>query len=522
MEKDFLFNQKNPETCTCQCHFSNPICYHLDCCFCCSQILLYPHESSSNIISHSFKALESPRILIPHKEKNFYIKSEQRNKMPKFSEQFKNKVPFLRNKINNIILNKSNTEVAITDIYKNNDKKKPKIIKEKKEKPLYRKIKVNKNNNQERIYTIPNYISKRHKNNIDINNFYPNSIKRNKKIKKLNDYELNINRKILVNKNFNLTNITPKSNNSNRTFNSQIGRKFVMGDKNDDIINIKQNQYSSETNDTRVMLQNIKKEIDKTKNMINNLKSENKKLKNKLNKKEQKNTDENKIGKIEDNLKIIKENKDEKWEKDVIDLKNEIKEITNKLGEYENFIALLKKRNSEQETIIENKNKEILDLIIKLGNLEKSINYNESKKEKLNISIDEYKNMNNNLQKEILKLKLIGEKKDEKIKELEIKLKFEKNYNNKKQKISELLFNFYQNLNRVMDNDKPKESFQNIINIITVDDFKIKLNKVEKKIIQVIEDMQIKYGHCFACDIACCTSQVDKLKTFRKNASKKK
>ena len=75
----------------------------------------------------------------------------------------------------------------------------------------------------------------------------------------------------------------------------------------------------------------------------------------------------------------------------MISLKNEIKEIMNKLEEYENFISLLKKRNSEQEQIIENKNKEILELMIKIGNFEKSKNINDSKQEKLNISIDEYK-----------------------------------------------------------------------------------------------------------------------------------
>ena len=62
--------------------------------------------------------------------------------------------------------------------------------------------------------------------------------------------------------------------------------KYSLKDNNDDIKNTKQNtDYSSETNDNRRILQNIKKEIDKTKSMINNLKSQNKKLKNKLNQK---------------------------------------------------------------------------------------------------------------------------------------------------------------------------------------------------------------------------------------------
>ena len=482
METDFLFNQKNKRTCTCQCHFANSFCYHIDCC--CCPFLCYTHESSPNVISHSMKSHESPRIIIPQKEKEFYIRSEQRNRIPKLSSKLKGKIPFIKNKKYNTFSNELNTEER---------------------KPLFRKIKVKKMNNIERIFTIPSCNSIRPKNAIDINNYYPNSVKRDKNLKQINGYEFNNDKKILVNKNFNLTNITPKNKNSCNIFNSKIGNKYSLKDKNDDIINTQpNNDLSSETNDNRKILQNIK----------------NKKLKNRLNQKEKYNTISSDKEKTENNLNLFNENKEEKLEKDVISLKNEIKEIMNKLEEYENFIALLKKRNSEQEQIIENKNKEILELMIKIGNFEKSKNINDSKQEKLNISIDEYKNMNENLKKEILKLKLSEENKNEKIKELEINLKFEKNYSNKKQKILELLFNFYTNLKKVINYDKPKESLQSILDVITLDDFKLKLNKVEKKIIQVIEDIQIKHGHCFACDIACCTSWVDKLKNFRKKINK--
>ena len=110
--------------------------------------------------------------------------------------------------------------------------------------------------------------------------------------------------------------------------------------------------------------------------------------------------------------------------------------------------------------------------------------------------------MNENLKKEILKLKLSEENKNEKIKELEINLKFEKNFSNKKQKILELLFNFYTNLKKVINYDKPKESLQSILDVITLDDFKLKLNKVEKKIIQFIKDIQIKYDNSLSYNIA--------------------
>ena len=172
--------------------------------------------------------------------------------------------------------------------------------------------------------------------------------------------------------------------------------------------------------------------------------------------------------------------------------------------------------------IIENKNKEILNLIIKIGNFEKSIQNNENIHEKLNKSNENYKNSNDNLKSEILKLNKTIEDKNEQIKELKIKLKFANNFDNRKQKILEILFNFYKKLKKVINYEQSKELLQDIIDIMTVDDFKIKVDKVEKRIIQIIEDIQIKYGHCFACDIACCTSHVDKLKNFRNKIPKKK
>ena len=518
MEKNFELNKKNPENCSCQCHFKSPLFYHIDCC--CCPFLCYSHESCPNVICNSCKSTDSPRIIFPHKEQEFQIRSEQRNKKTKL---FSNKIPFLRNKINNIFQSKTNTEEINNDIEKIQDNKtfkegKKKESKDKKIKPLFKKIKVHKSNH-ERILTIPINYSSRHKSSIDINSYSPSSIKKNNKVMKFNDCEFDKNKKIFVNKNLNITNISPKNKKSSLRYEKKNKNKFILGDKNDDILNT---NCTSAISDNRKILQNIKNEIDKTKDMINNLKSENKILKNKLNEKEKNNNSNiyNEIDILENN--IIRENNEEKWERDVKLLKDEIKRITDKLKEYENFIDLLKKRNDEQEIIIEKKNKEILNLMIKIGNFDKSLNNNEQKIEKRNNSNIEFKNSNYNLKNEILKLKELNQNKDNTIKELEIKLKFEKNYNNKKQKMLEIFFNFYQNLKKVINYDISNESLQNIIDVITIDEFKNKINHVEKNIIKAIEDIQIKYGHCFACDIACCTSRVDKLKTFRKKPLKKK
>ena len=392
---------------------------------------------------------------------------------------------------------------------------------------MFKKIKVNKNNKEE-IHTAPLSTTSRHKKSIDINNYYPYSVQRNKNARQINDYEKDRTKKILVNKKLDISNINNKINQTNPNphqkifFKSPIGNKFEIGDKNDDIFKIKPNCYSPETNDNRKILQNLKSEIDKTKTMIHNLKSENKKLKHKINQIENSNINNSQMNNLSNDEINSDNNKEIKCQKEIDDMKKEIVELKNKMKEYENFVAILKKRNMEQEKLIENKDKEILDLIIKLGNYEKSVQSNETKQEQLNILNNNYKSINDNLKTELIELKKIEENKNNQIKELEIKLKFEKNFNNKKQKILELLFNFYQNLKKTINYDKPKVLLRDVIDIITVDDFQTKLNKFEKKVIQIIEDMQIKYGHCFACDIACCTSHVDKLKAFRKKVPKKK
>ena len=514
MENNTFVSERNKEICSCHCHFTSSLFCHIDCC--CCPLICCNYESNPNSISNSYKALESPRFLIPKKEKEFFIKSETRSKKINF-----------RNRNNIIPQKKSKSSTNTFDIEMNNDKiisnndddNQSKKDEDNKMKLIFEKIKVNRNK-KERILTIQNNKNLRRKKALDINNFYPNSVQRNKNAKNINDIEFDNNKKIQVNKKLNITNINQNKKYPGKIFNLPLDNKFSIEDKNDDIINMKLNHYSLDINDNKMILQNLKKEIDKTKYMIGNLKTENKKLKNKLNQKER---DDLTIEYKNINNNVIKHNNNEKnLEMNIIDLKKEIIEIKNKLKEYEGTIEILKNKNKEQEMIIENKNKEILNLIIKIGNFEKSIQNNENIHEKLNKSNENYKNSNDNLKSEILKLNKTIEDKNEQIKELQIKLKFANNFDNRKQKILEILFNFYKKLKKVINYEQSKELLQDIIDIMTVDDFKIKVDKVEKRIIQIIEDIQIKYGHCFACDIACCTSHVDKLKKFRNKIPKKK
>ena len=332
-------------------------------------------------------------------------------------------------------------------------------------------------------------------------------------------------------------------NDNKSNYNSALTNKLQMGDLSDDIIDTKHNYSTVEnTEKNKNLIQSLRKEIEKGKQIIQNLKRKNEILNIKLFEKENNNKNEIKINKSTNttdyNNENEKENEKEKqftiqrnlFEKEVNILKSEISEITFKLNEYENFISILKRRNNDQENIIKKKDKEISMLKFRLENSEKenknkidelNIKKIEMIKEKENISND-YKLNSDNLRSEIEKLNEIIMNKDNKIKELEVKFKYEKKYDNKKQMLLNLFFNFYTNVKQLINYEKSNESLKDIIDIMSIDDFEYKLNKVEKKLKQILDDIQIKYGHCFACDIACCTSHVNKLKSFRKNIKNKK
>ena len=416
---------------------------------------------------------------------------------------------------------------------------------------------------------------------ININNCTSLIIDKKNKPKYINNYDLNKSSNKNSHKTFNKKSVDDirKYNNRNRRLNLTenldndsnylIGNKFKMSDLNDDIFDNKQNYGMEESNENKIALQNLKKEIDKANFIIDNLQFDNKSIKalkkenedlkflkkeneelNILKKENEKlkkliyGKEQNLVVKINKatNTPFYNEKEKEKqkeeqnsiqkalFEKEVSKLKNEISEITNKLNECEKFISLLKQRNQEQDIIIKNKDSEIQELTDKLRYLENenknklneiNIKNDEMLKESLNISTD-LKTSNVNLKLEIEKLKEILVNKNMQIKELEIKLKYDKKFENKKQKLLEILFNFYLNLKKVINFDKNKESLRNLVEVVPLDDFQLKVNKVEKKFVQIIDDVQIKYGHCLACDIACCTSHVDKLKTFRKVNPKKK
>ena len=571
------FISRNQEQCLCQCHFPKTLCCSIDCCCPCFCFL---HESSPNLKSKFNHINESQPLLIPKKEKELFLKSEKDIQKKSPITPIKIKVPRYFNKLNYHYPHHSENFIKSPIINDNNQNNTIKPKNESTHKIIknisinninyddyynYKKIKVNKKK-KDRATTcpVPDQPKKIPK-KIDMNNCIPINHNTKVKGKYINNYEINkkklkknneiifINKKTIDNMKYNhkKLNLTNNYEENKKKFNTLFTNKLKMGDISDDILENKQNYSTLETNENTLILQNLKNEIEKYKKIIKNLKIENEKLKYKLlvEKEKQKNYINNKI-KIDKSTNTLnynnendidkdKEKEKEKgkqyiiqkalFEKEINNLKGEISEITFKLNEYENFISILKKRNNDQEKIIKNKDKEISKMMVKLENLEKenNIKLNEINikkieiiKEKENISND-YKKDNDNLRKEIIKLNEIILNKDKTIKELEIRNKYEKKYDSKKQEILELLFTFYINVKKIINYDKVKESLRDLIEIIDINDFEYKLNRIEKKIKQVIDDIQIKYGHCFACDIACCTSHVDKLKTFRKNITTK-
>ena len=442
---------------------------------------------------------------------------------------------------------------------------------------VFKKLKIynHKKDKLERQFSGTNHPEKKQKEKkkikkIDINNCAP--IIPNKKIKPkyFNKFELNKNNSEKLNKisinqksvdefkkyNIRKLNLTENLDDEfNLDSNYLIGNKFTMSDLNDDILENKQNYIKEENSENKISLENMKKEIDKANSIIDNLKIENNNLKARKKENEQINLlrkENKKLKKLiygkDQNLEIKinkstntpiynekerdenEKNQKAKFEKEVNNLKNKILEIKNKLNEYEKFISILEKTNKELENIIKNKDKEIQKLNDKIGFLEKknknilnelNIKSDEILKESIDFSSD-LKISNDSLKLEIEKLKEIIINKNIQIKELEIKLKYVQKFDSKMQKLLDMLFNFYLNIKKVINFDKMKESLKNMIEKVSLEEFQIKLNRVEKKFIQIIDDIQIRYGHCLACDIACCTSHVDKLKTFRKVNPKKK
>ena len=271
-------------------------------------------------------------------------------------------------------------------------------------------------------------------------------------------------------------------------------------------INLKQEKYNSifknidkikDNNDTN---ENLKQKIDEKNMKIKMLQRENEILKKKLKKQ---------------NLKIEKED-NISLDKAILDLKKEIQDISNKLKGCIKYNDSLVQKNKELENIILNKDNEIKILSLKIEEFSEKITNID------NIIINEqtletmFKTENNKLKEEINKLKQCLIEKEKLIKDLEFKLKCGDKINRKKQQILEVLFDFYIKIKNEINFEKNKDTLKELIEVQTIGFLQEKTEKLVKRLKLILDNIQIKFGHCFACDIACCTSHVDKMKYFRK------
>ena len=211
-------------------------------------------------------------------------------------------------------------------------------------------------------------------------------------------------------------------------------------------------------------------------------------------------------------------------------LRQALSDAMNKNHEKDNIILNLKNNINDFQLAMHDKDNEINDLLVNMKRLEQDANNEIDKlKNKIDDMNREKEALIRNFQKEIndlnneirnLNNKLADE--ERKVKELQNKIKNMKRFDDKKQKLLDNLFNFYNSINKLLNTNTangkapPKELLTEIVNLATNEEFKEKLDKIEDKLKQFIDNYKLKFGECFACDIACCTSEVDRLKYFRK------
>ena len=237
----------------------------------------------------------------------------------------------------------------------------------------------------------------------------------------------------------------------------------------------------------------------------------------------------NKLSAIE-NIKNIDRVKFEELENENNEFRQLLDDAIRKNNEKDTFILNLKNDLNNLNKAMHDKDREINDLIMNMKRLEQDAN---NEIDKLNNKIEDIERekeaMARKFQKEIddlnnvirdLNNKLADQ--ERKVKELQNKIKNMKRFDDKKQQLLENLFNWYNTINKLMNTNTangkapPKDILGDIINLQTNEEFKEKLDQIEDKLRQFIDNYKLKFGECFACDIACCTSEVERLKYFRK------
>ena len=573
------FSKQEESNCQCQCHFPNNIICQMKCCCHCVCNNNFQNQSFSKSNSQNIQSNLNNLNCPDYNNRNLYTpnskgKEHNLNLMSSYSTNFgsgNNSIICQNSGMNNYNNNSNlNTMTNERNYYALRKMQNPDLMKPQKLSRNFSDPKFDINNNsyvntyptniQQESYRNNNnsFYNNDYRNNNNLNNsnlmndsFNPlnrtsNSINNNNNNSKINltytynedvkhtnstnnDNLNNLNNLNNTNNNINFTNNElPNGNlnnnygNSNNLNNLNNMNKYNTPNGNDNNLKEFKNpidlNYVAYNNNP----EQLKSDLAKAHDLIAILQRENESLK------AQRDGIYNQIS-ANENMKNIDRIKCDELRNENDELRKRLNDEIKKNKQKDNYIANLKDQINDLQNALLDKDRQIQDLLQQMRQLEQDAN-NEIARLKNKIDdlrrekealIRDFQREINDLNDEIRRLNNLLSDAERKIKELENKIRTMKRFDDKKQKLLETLFNWYNTMNKMLNTNTatgkapPKDILNDVINLQTIDEFKDKLNQIEDKLSQFISDMKLKFGECFACDIACCTSEVERLKYFR-------
>ena len=183
-------------------------------------------------------------------------------------------------------------------------------------------------------------------------------------------------------------------------------------------------------------------------------------------------------------------------------LKNELQRLNEDVYNKENIIEQC---NNENRKLKE-------DLLKENHNIKQEL---EIEKKAFQNKKNELANLNKVLNEKVYQLE--NSLADAKIKneQLEQEKQFYYKVSDNTKKALEYLFNHYNNTMQIFEPKRKKELLNEIIEVDGPEELKSKLRNLEEQIRTLYENYKLKFGKCFACDIACCTSHNQRIKFFQ-------
>ena len=514
------FRKQEDINCQCQCHFPiEVVCHITHCCHCMGN---YGNQIQGTADNNSFRCSEN----FDSSNVSFKNDKGQNNLMNSYSTNFRSGNDTLN------FQNSGNSNFSNSKNYYTMRKLQNQDLRQKLQRNFSDpNFNTNDNNNYSQVNTYSNIIHQEpYKNNNSFNNNFNYNNNNNSNImnnsinspnQTNNNYEnknINPNLTYIYKDNLNNKNISSSLNNNNNNQNDNLQRNDLNNINNNRKNPIDINYIMNNNN-----IDQLKNDLVKAHDIISILQKENEFLKS------QRDGAMNKLSAIE-NMKNIDRVKCDELKNENNELRQRLDEEINKNRMKDNYISNLKDELNDLQNLLHDKDREIQDLILNMRKLEQDAN-NEINKLKNKIDdlnrekeaiIREFQKEINDLNDELRHLNNLLDDERRKVRELENKIKTMKRFDDKKQQLLENLFNWFNTMNKLLNTNTatgkapPKELLNDVLNLQTAEEFKDKLNQIEEKLKQFIDDMKLKFGECFACDIACCTSEVDRLKYFRK------